>query len=211
MSDNKVVKSQVDESKNKLLRKASKKGDVYGVKGCIEFEALKDGVFIHADVNSRSKNGKTALYLASANGHVEIVYFLLKNGADPNICDDDNNSPLMVAERKKYSEISALLLLNGAEPRLSNFNNGMADICLNENLQRLFTLLLNDSYRKINELGREASYLSTKEKPKDFEKKREIMDKIKTNKELKHKLEEIYFRNENKPHKRIKTEIKEEH
>lgn len=200
MSDNKVVKSQVDESQNKLLRKASKIGDVYGVKNCIEFEALKDGVFIHADVNSRSKNGKTALYLASANGHVEIVYFLLKNGADPNICDVDDTSPLMVAEWKKYTEIVVLLLLYGADTSLQNIDGGRAHVCLNEDLQRLFTLLFEDARREIKDIEQGNTgplVILNEDTHNNVNKHRE---------ELKHKLEEIYCRNENEPHKRIKEE-----
>lgn len=51
---------------------------------------LEEIVFLYSsasiiDVNFHAKNGETALYIAAKNGHIEVVNYLLKNEADPNL------------------------------------------------------------------------------------------------------------------------------
>lgn len=41
-----------------------------------------------ANVNTRGPEGETALHLAAAGGHHEVVKFLLNEGADADIQDD---------------------------------------------------------------------------------------------------------------------------
>ena len=43
------------------------------------------------------KGGRTALHLASLKDHVEVVQFLLAQGADPEATDDENRTPLFLA------------------------------------------------------------------------------------------------------------------
>ena len=51
-----------------------------------------------ADVNARDKNGQTALFTTVLVGSLEGLEFLLANGADPNIPDDDGIRPIDVAQ-----------------------------------------------------------------------------------------------------------------
>ena len=60
------------------------------------------------DPNFQNRLGTTALMMASAWGYTEIVRLLLENGADPNIGDEDGDTPLFYAP--KNSEVYKILL-----------------------------------------------------------------------------------------------------
>ena len=50
-----------------------------------------------ADVNRRCEHGRTALHMAAAWGHADMVGLLLANGADPTLAEDDGLTPPQVA------------------------------------------------------------------------------------------------------------------
>jgi ankyrin repeat protein len=50
-----------------------------------------------ADVNRQCEHGRTALHMAAAWGHHEVVKLLLEHSADPTIRDELNMTPPMVA------------------------------------------------------------------------------------------------------------------
>ena len=55
------------------------------------------------NVDLRLAKGRTALYLASINGHLEIVRLLVRLGrADPSIKENKGFSPLYVAAQKGH-------------------------------------------------------------------------------------------------------------
>src|SRR3972149_6732401 len=54
------------------------------------------------------------LCIASENGNVEVVSFLLNNGANVNQANHNGITPLYIASYKGYVEIVSLLLKNGA-------------------------------------------------------------------------------------------------
>ncbi|EYU45456.1 hypothetical protein MIMGU_mgv1a015521mg [Erythranthe guttata] len=45
-------------------------------------------------LDSKDLEGRTALHMASANGHLDIVDYLIRNGADVNACNTEKNTPL---------------------------------------------------------------------------------------------------------------------
>ena len=55
-----------------------------------------------ADVNKQCEHGRTALHMAAAWGHADVVQLLLENGANPTIVDEEGMTPPMVA-RDGYS------------------------------------------------------------------------------------------------------------
>ena len=59
-------------------------------------------------VNSKNRQGETALHRAALMGQVEIVKFLIDRGADLTIKCNEGRTPLDVAERKGNSEIIRL-------------------------------------------------------------------------------------------------------
>lgn len=52
-----------------------------------------------ANVNRQCEHGRTALHMAAAWGHLDLVKYLLEEGADPAIRDEENMTPPMVARR----------------------------------------------------------------------------------------------------------------
>ena len=78
-----------------------------------------------ADVNSRAPGtnqvppGGTALMLAAARNHVEMVEFLLAKGADLNLTDQGGGTALIYASWKGNAEIVRVLLDHGADPAAS--------------------------------------------------------------------------------------------
>ncbi|CAB1323667.1 unnamed protein product, partial [Coregonus sp. 'balchen'] len=47
------------------------------------------------DINQLDKENRTALHIACANGHADVVQFLVESKAKLNLCDNQNRSPLM--------------------------------------------------------------------------------------------------------------------
>ena len=64
-----------------------------------------------ADVNATMKDGRSALYKASKNGHTEVVRLLLE-AADIEVNAKDNTvaSPLYMASQEGHTEVVTLLL-----------------------------------------------------------------------------------------------------
>lgn len=72
------------------------------------------------DINERDFKGYSPLMYAAYHGHVELVRFLLQNGADPNSMDFNGNTILMGVCFKGHEEIIRLLLQAGANRNLRN-------------------------------------------------------------------------------------------
>ena len=52
--------------------------------------------------------------MASYNGNLEIARILIRNGADVNVQNGDDETPLILAERYGYVELANFLQQNGA-------------------------------------------------------------------------------------------------
>lgn len=50
-----------------------------------------------AEVNRQCEHGRTALHMAAAWGHLDLVKYLLEKLADPSIRDEENMTPAMVS------------------------------------------------------------------------------------------------------------------
>lgn len=62
---------------------------------------------------------RTALHLAAAEGHFEIVKFLVENGAQVNAVDRWNRTPLEDALRGKHNQIIDYLIQKGGRTFMS--------------------------------------------------------------------------------------------
>ena len=77
-----------------LLFAYSLKGDLEKVKELTTTTASKKGI----DVNTKDKRfGTTALHAAATGGHIGVIKYLIKKGADFHIKDNEGNSPLNLA------------------------------------------------------------------------------------------------------------------
>lgn len=78
---------------------------------------LDHGASIHLN---EKIGGETPLTFAVHVGYVDMIRFLLENGADPNLKNDDDETPLVIVtnshERENKLEILNLLLKHGADP-----------------------------------------------------------------------------------------------
>jgi ankyrin repeat protein len=70
-------------------------------------------------IDTKDKNAKSALHIASEYGQTDITSFLLKNGASVNEMDIKANTALSIAARNNYTNTVMLLLENGADPNTS--------------------------------------------------------------------------------------------
>jgi len=84
-----------------------------------------------ADINAPATNGSgyNALTGAVANGHTEIVKWLLESGADPNYRYGPGYSPLLTAAANGHLEIVKLVLAHGADLRAVT-NDGRSALAL---------------------------------------------------------------------------------
>ncbi|KAK3003682.1 hypothetical protein RJ639_018452 [Escallonia herrerae] len=65
-------------------------------------------------LDSMDSEGRTALHMASANGHVDIVDYLISNRVDVNSSNAEKNTPLHWACLNGHVEIVKRLILAGA-------------------------------------------------------------------------------------------------
>eukprot|EP00041_Stephanoeca_diplocostata_P021888 m.516984 g.516984 ORF g.516984 m.516984 type:complete len:678 (-) comp21934_c0_seq4:2104-4137(-) len=80
---------------------AASAGDVSTLSMLVESRAC--------DVNVADYDHRTAMHLASADGHSEAVQFLLDHGADPNPMDRWGNTPLGDARAAGNTDVAAML------------------------------------------------------------------------------------------------------
>ena len=114
--------------KELLARKANHKGGRYTSIGSFfganltvplvdaamagSMEMVKLLVEAGADINARGHDGWTALHLAAVNSNRELAGYLLAQGADPNVRDDQGNIPLYYVFQGKCNREVALALLD---------------------------------------------------------------------------------------------------
>jgi len=106
-------KQGVDESLNDKLVKSAAMGRIDEVKQYLPSYFHKGG-----DVKYRNDYGRTALYMAVAKNHVEIVELLLENGSDANTVDDYGLSAIMRAADNGNMPIAKMLVAKGADVNL---------------------------------------------------------------------------------------------
>uniref|UniRef100_A0A5F9CDL8 Ankyrin repeat domain containing 26 n=1 Tax=Oryctolagus cuniculus TaxID=9986 RepID=A0A5F9CDL8_RABIT len=75
-------------------------------------------------LNDRDKMDRTALHLACASGHPEVVTLLVERKCLLNAYDNENRTPLVKAVQCQEEECATILLEHGANPNLTdNFGN----------------------------------------------------------------------------------------
>ncbi|XP_077870104.1 uncharacterized protein LOC100371645 [Saccoglossus kowalevskii] len=90
------------------LHKAAWNGDLSKIK-----QIAKKG-----DLNQLDKENRSALHLACAQGHTDVVQYLTSNKAKLNVCDNGQQSPLMKAVQSDSVQCVRVLLEHNADPNL---------------------------------------------------------------------------------------------
>lgn len=112
----------------------ARSGDVDAIE---KFDKLHPG-----KLSSTNEHGYTPLMLAAYHGRLEMVTYLVKNGADLN-GKSNYGTPLMAAAIKGNKEIVGLLLDNGADPNISDTRGNTALLYASAfNLNEIAELLL---------------------------------------------------------------------
>ncbi|EFJ19912.1 hypothetical protein SELMODRAFT_444080 [Selaginella moellendorffii] len=70
--------------------------------------------------NSHNEQGCTALHMASANGHLSIVKYLIERGENVNACNAENNTPLHWAALNGQVQVVEELIASGASASALN-------------------------------------------------------------------------------------------
>jgi ankyrin repeat protein len=99
--------SKLEISANDLLMRCEHKNNIWIFIYCIA---------VGADVNTVNDDGQTPLHLASIEGHLKIVRFLLESNADYNVVDMDESFPLLLAAHYGNCDIVELLISSKANP-----------------------------------------------------------------------------------------------
>nr|WP_028594692.1 ankyrin repeat domain-containing protein [Paenibacillus assamensis] len=102
---------------NEALLAAAEKGETTAV-----LQQLKNG----ADINTRDKDGRTPVMLATVGNHSVTVKVLLDRGADVNIQDNRKDNPYLYAGAEGLTEILKLTIQAGADTKITNRYGGTA-------------------------------------------------------------------------------------
>ncbi|XP_043415259.1 ankyrin repeat domain-containing protein 26-like isoform X6 [Prionailurus bengalensis] len=77
-------------------------------------------------VDDRDKMNRTALHLACANGHPEVVTLLVERKCHLNLCDHEKRTALMKAVQCQEEKCVNILLENGADPNIRDVSGNTA-------------------------------------------------------------------------------------
>ena len=67
------------------------------------------------DVNTRNCHQETILHIAAKKGYIEMISYLLTQGADIEASDSENLTPLLAATKLNKRESVKILLIKGAD------------------------------------------------------------------------------------------------
>ncbi|RWS25067.1 Ankyrin repeat domain-containing protein 50-like protein [Leptotrombidium deliense] len=105
----------------------------------VSLEILRHLASLGADLEARDFEKRTALHVASWQGHRNTVKTLLECGADVNACDGEGRTPLHMCAWNGFTDILGLLIdadadinhrtSQGATPLLIGAQQGHIDVC----------------------------------------------------------------------------------
>ncbi|XP_012510306.1 PREDICTED: ankyrin repeat domain-containing protein 26 [Propithecus coquereli] len=105
---------------------------------------------------------RTALHLACANGHSEVVTLLVDRKCQLNMCDSENRTALVKAVQCQEEECATILLEHGADPNLTDVhgNTALHYAVYNENIPITAKLLLHNANTEAKNKGSDTPVLA---------------------------------------------------
>ncbi|EDM02074.1 similar to KIAA1074 protein (predicted) [Rattus norvegicus] len=100
------------------IHKAASVGDVAKVQHIL--------ILGKSGVNDRDKKDRTALHLACAYGHPEVVTLLVERKCEIDACDSENSTALIKAVQCQEEECAAILLDHGADTNVTDSSGNTA-------------------------------------------------------------------------------------
>nr|XP_048300377.1 ankyrin repeat domain-containing protein 30A isoform X2 [Myodes glareolus] len=121
------------------IHKAASVGDVAKVQHIL--------ILGKSGVNDRDKKDRTALHLACAYGHPEVVTLLVERKCELDACDGESSTALMKAVQCQEEECATILLEHGANPDVpdSSGNTALHYAVLSENTSIVAKLLAHNA------------------------------------------------------------------
>jgi ankyrin repeat protein len=77
-------------------------------------DQVREALLQTPDINELGQDGYTAMHAAAENGHLEVLRFLIENGAELNPRVTSGQTPLTLAAAADQAEAVALLQSHGA-------------------------------------------------------------------------------------------------
>ena len=96
-------------------------------------------------MNMQTREGKSALMLASSNGHCDVIKLLLEKGAKVNLQDSNGQTSLIYASMCGKTEVVQLLIKYNADTSIMETLTGRTaiDMAIEEGHSDIVELLLN--------------------------------------------------------------------
>lgn len=96
-------------------------------RACLLNDELQVRKHLHKiDNNSHDSSNRYPIHLATVNGNFSIVKLLIENNANPNVQDNEENTPMIKSIECGHERLVKFLLNNGADPNISDQNNNTA-------------------------------------------------------------------------------------
>ena len=99
------------------LHIAAKYGEIKAMITILSYASKEHKVELLA---TKDNSGKTALHIAAENGKIDVIRFLLENGAEVNAKDRSGATPLYTPIKYGHTDIVKLLIKEGAEVDITN-------------------------------------------------------------------------------------------
>ncbi|KAK9815464.1 hypothetical protein WJX72_004084 [[Myrmecia] bisecta] len=114
-----------------------------------DLEDVQQALDSKLDPSACDEDGRTALHMASANGHTEVVRLLVDAGADIGSQNKEGNTPLHWACLNGHEAVARFLLQHGASPScLNSHTRTPVDECLGRPFQDAMMDVVN-SFSKV--------------------------------------------------------------
>ena len=147
-----IVKLLLDHKSNTYLTDISGYNSLHLATRSGSYDIVKEIAKGMANLNWKTNKGESALHISINYQYNQITKFLLNEGVDPDIIDNENEfSPLHYAVGWNNFEIVELLLKKGANPNKQDiYGNVPLMYCIKEDYDQCFDMIMNNGNVQLN-------------------------------------------------------------